>query len=355
MTLNKLLLAISLIFTLALTGCVSSGASSYGNAVSVSYADRDKASSTAKTAHKNVRKLKKSIVKLERSKKRLERKLKRLSKRKATKQRQKIAKGLAKGIAKDKRAIKLSKKALVKAERHAAKSQRNLDRAKRKAITAEKRRKAHEIRQAQLEKAKAERKSKGSGSLFALSSQGKIKYTDYKARTDGGFKLPAIPTKKMKKQFLRQRVNYRSFEKTGTLIVDTKQRYLYLVEGGGKAMRYGIGVGKSGFEWAGEANIAWKQEWPKWTPPQEMIDRKPKLARYGGENGMKGGPKNPLGARALYIHQNGKDTLYRLHGSPQWASIGTAASSGCIRLINQDIIDLYSRVRNGAKIIVKQG
>lgn len=351
MTLNKLLLAISIVLTLALTGCVSTGASSYGNAVTVSFADRDKASSNAKKAHRDVRNLKKKIAKLQRSQKRLERKLKRLGKRKATKQRRK----LAKGIAKNSQAIKLSKKSLVKAERQAAKSQRKLDRAKRKAIAAERRRKAYEIRQAKLEKARAERESKRSGSLFALSSRGSINYSDYKSRKDGGFNLPAIPTKKMKKQFLRQRVKYRTFEKTGTLIVDTKQRYLYLVEGGGKAMRYGIGVGKAGFEWAGEANIAWKQEWPKWTPPQEMIDRKPKLARYGGENGMKGGPRNPLGARALYIHQNGKDTLYRLHGSPQWASIGTAASSGCIRLINQDIIDLYSRVSNGAKIIVKQG
>ncbi len=353
MTLNKLLLAIAMVFTLALTGCVSTGESSYGNAVSVSYADRDKASVNAKKAHREVKMLQAKIRKLDRSRKRLERKFKRLGKRKATRTRAKLSKAIARNRAE----LKQSKKALAKAERRDARARKTLARANRKAASAERRRKAHEIRQARLEKARANRAARAgsSGSLFSFASSGKINFADYKARKDGGFNLPAIPVKKMKKQFLRQRVSYRTFEKAGTLIVDTKHRYLYLVEGGGKAMRYGIGVGKAGFEWSGQANVAWKQEWPKWTPPQEMIDRRPDLAKYGGENGMKGGPKNPLGARALYIFQNGKDTLYRLHGSPQWASIGTAASSGCIRLINQDIIDLYSRVRNGAKIIVKQG
>ncbi len=355
MTLNKLLLALSLIFTLALTGCVSSGASSYGNAVATSYADRDKATAKAKKATREVKKIKKTIANLQRTKKRAERKVKRLRKRKAVKQRRKLAK-IINGATKR---LKIAKKDLKKAERTALKAKRKMERARRKAVAAEKRRKAYEIRQAKLEKARKERAAKksnsSSGSIFALKRSGKIDYSAYKARTDGGFKLPAIPTKKMKKQYLRQLVDYRTSHRAGTLIVDTKRRYLYLIERNGKAMRYGIGVGKAGFEWSGTANVAWKQEWPKWTPPNEMIARRPDLAKYGGENGMKGGPKNPLGARALYIHQNGKDTLYRLHGSPQWASIGTAASSGCIRLINQDVIDLYSRVRNGAKIIVKQG
>ena len=121
-------------------------------------------------------------------------------------------------------------------------------------------------------------------------------------------------------------------------------------------MRYGIGVGKAGFAWEGEAYIAWKQEWPTWTPPKEMISRKPELAKYG-KDGMKPGLSNPLGARALYLfNQKGQDTLFRLHGTPEWNSIGTAASSGCIRLMNQDIIDLYERVRPGksARVIVKQ-
>jgi lipoprotein-anchoring transpeptidase ErfK/SrfK len=138
--------------------------------------------------------------------------------------------------------------------------------------------------------------------------------------------------------------------------VNTKARFLYYVLGGGKAMRYGIGVGKAGFAWEGKAYIAWKQEWPKWRPPKEMAQRKPHLAKYV-KNGMRPGLNNPLGARALYLFdENGNDTLFRLHGTPQWSSIGTAASSGCIRLINQDIIDLYNRVRPGrsARVIVQQ-
>ena len=353
MNLSKLLYAIFLIATLGLASCTSSGVSSYGNAVTSSYEGRDKASFDAKKAKKEVRVIRKKIKNSEHLLKRSERRLKRLGKRKAVKKRKK----LSNEVAKQRLIIKVSKKALNKAERKSRKADKKLARAKKKAITAEKRKLAYETRQEKLEKARAERKRKSieSSSLLALASSGPIEYSDYKSRKDGSFRLPAIPTKKMKKQYLRQRVKYRSWEKNGTLIVDTKNRYLYLIEGRGKAMRYGIGVGKAGFEWAGEAKVAWKQEWPKWTPPQEMIDRKPKLAKYGGENGMKGGLRNPLGARALYIFQNGKDTLYRLHGSPQWSSIGTAASSGCIRLINQDIIDLYERVRPGAKIIVKQG
>lgn len=178
---------------------------------------------------------------------------------------------------------------------------------------------------------------------------------DYGAKVDGGFELPAIPVKEMDKKYLRQRVPYETTEKPGTIIVDVAERFLYLVETGGTAMRYGVGVGRQGFEWEGNAYIGWKREWPTWTPPDEMISRQPELVKYSAENGgMEPGLNNPLGARALYLFQDGKDTLYRLHGTPQWKSIGTAASSGCIRLINQDIIDLYSRVNGRAKVIVKQ-
>lgn len=178
---------------------------------------------------------------------------------------------------------------------------------------------------------------------------------DYQARNDGGFALPAIPVKKIDKQYLRQRVQYITSEKPGTIVVDVSKKFLYFIEPNGEAVRYGVGVGKAGFEWQGNAYVGWKQEWPKWTPPDEMIARKPELAKYSADNGsMKPGLNNPLGARALYLFQNGKDTLYRLHGTPVWSSIGTAASSGCIRLINQDIIDLYSRVKGRAKVVVKQ-
>ncbi len=172
----------------------------------------------------------------------------------------------------------------------------------------------------------------------------------YGARTDGGFKLPAIPTSKVDRKYQRQKVRYDTKEAPGTIIVDTGNRFLYLVLPGGEAMRYGIGVGREGFEWSGTARIGWKREWPTWTPPKEMIARDPKLAKYAG--GMDPGINNPLGARALYLTNKGGDTGYRLHGSPEWWSIGNAMSSGCIRLINQDIIDLYDRAQTGAKVIV---
>lgn len=180
-------------------------------------------------------------------------------------------------------------------------------------------------------------------------------YKDYKKIKDGGYVIPAVPIKKIDPQFLRQRVAYTSREKVGTIIVDVKKRFLYLIEPNGKAMRYGVGVGKAGFEWAGNAKVGWKRPWPTWTPPEEMIQRKPSLRKYSAKNGgMEPGLKNPLGARAIYLFKGGKDTLYRLHGTPEWASIGTAASSGCIRLINQDIIDLYDRVKGRPKVVVKQ-
>lgn len=180
--------------------------------------------------------------------------------------------------------------------------------------------------------------------------------SEYGSVKDAGYRIPAVPISKVKDRYHRQIVSYRTQEKPGTIIVDTPNRYLYFVLPGRKAVRYGIGVGKAGFAWEGEAYIAWKQAWPKWTPPKEMIDRRPDLARYG-KDGMKPGLSNPLGARALYLfNEDGEDTLFRLHGTPEWNSIGTAASSGCIRLMNQDIIDLYDRVRpgRGAKVVVKQ-
>lgn len=121
-------------------------------------------------------------------------------------------------------------------------------------------------------------------------------------------------------------------------------------------MRYGISVGKAGFAWSGNAYVAWKQEWPNWHPPKEMAERRPEIAKFV-EGGMNPGLENPLGARAMYLYNDkGQDTLFRLHGTPEWASIGTAASSGCIRLINQDVIDLYSRVLPGhtTKVVVIQ-
>ncbi len=131
----------------------------------------------------------------------------------------------------------------------------------------------------------------------------------------------------------------------GTIIVNTQQRRLYLVIGGGQAMRYGIGVGREGFTWSGTSTVTAKREWPDWTPPEEMLRRRPDLPRH-----MAGGPDNPLGARAMYLGE----TMYRIHGSNEPHTIGTATTSGCIRLTNDDVIDLYNRVKIGATVIVQR-
>lgn len=172
----------------------------------------------------------------------------------------------------------------------------------------------------------------------------------YGSVKDAGYQLPRIPISKVPSKFHRQLIRYETDEKPGTVIVDTGAKFLYLVMEDGRAMRYGIGVGREGFEWSGTARVGMKREWPTWTPPSEMIQREPELAKYRG--GMKPGLKNPLGARALYLFNKRGDTGYRLHGSPEWNSIGGNVSSGCIRLMNQDVIDLYERVKVGAKVIV---
>jgi lipoprotein-anchoring transpeptidase ErfK/SrfK len=141
----------------------------------------------------------------------------------------------------------------------------------------------------------------------------------------------------------RQVVNYPTREAPGTIIIDTPNTYLYYVLGNGQAMRYGIGVGREGFTWSGTQTIVKKAEWPDWTPPAEMIARQPYLPRY-----MAGGPGNPLGARAMYLG----GTIYRIHGTNAPHTIGTRVSSGCLRLVNEDVIDLYSRVQVGTKVIV---
>ena len=142
----------------------------------------------------------------------------------------------------------------------------------------------------------------------------------------------------------RQPVFFRTSEPAGTVVIFTSQRFLYLVQGNSRALRYGIGVGREGFQWAGLLKISRKAEWPDWTPPPEMIARQPYLPRF-----MAGGPGNPMGARALYLGS----TIYRLHGTNQPQTIGHAVSSGCFRLVNNDIIDLYERVPVGTKVVVR--
>jgi lipoprotein-anchoring transpeptidase ErfK/SrfK len=141
----------------------------------------------------------------------------------------------------------------------------------------------------------------------------------------------------------REVVSFNGPYAPGTVVISTSERRLYLVMGGNRALKYGIGVGRAGFEWSGTQTISRKQEWPDWVPPAEMLQRRPDLPRY-----MAGGPENPLGARAMYLG----GTLYRIHGSNEPETIGHAVSSGCIRMLNEDVVDLYERVKVGTKVVV---
>ena len=174
----------------------------------------------------------------------------------------------------------------------------------------------------------------------------------YAALPDEKFPIPAAQIELVDPKYWRQQVADPTGERPGTIVVDTPNRFLYLVGEGGTAMRYGVGVGRDGFDWQGRGTIAYKRPWPRWTPPAEMIVRQPELEPY--RHGMEPGLDNPLGARALYIFQNGRDTLYRLHGNMDARSIGQAVSSGCVRLLFQDVIDLYARVPDGSPIVVWQ-
>jgi len=190
-----------------------------------------------------------------------------------------------------------------------------------------------------------------STALAGCTTGGTLFSSDYSARKDLGYQLPAIPIGQVPQKYHRQIVRYDSKEAPGTIIVDTREKFLYYTLADGKAVRYGIGVGREGFEWKGTTRVAMKREWPTWTPPAPMIRRQPELKKWAG--GMPGGLTNPLGARAMYLYFKSGDSGYRLHGTPEWKSIGRAMSSGCIRLMNQDVIDLYERVKVGAKVIVK--
>ncbi|SDR30197.1 Lipoprotein-anchoring transpeptidase ErfK/SrfK [Rhizobiales bacterium GAS191] len=170
------------------------------------------------------------------------------------------------------------------------------------------------------------------------------------------FPVPRIDLSRINAAFLRREVSYQGNEQPGTIIIDPHTRYLHFVLDDGRAIRYGVGVGREGFGWSGKATIKTKQEWPDWYPPKEMIARQPDLRREVEELqsglGMRGGPGNPLGARAMYLWQGNKDTLFRIHGTVEPWTIGKRVSSGCIRMINQDAIDLYGRVPLGTQVIV---
>ncbi len=168
-------------------------------------------------------------------------------------------------------------------------------------------------------------------------------YVEYNQRVSSKRRVPG--------RYKRQTVRFVSKQPAGTIIIDTRRHYLYYILGKGRAIRYGVGLGRVGFGWKGVVKIGRKQTWPAWTPPKEMIERQPGLARYAG--GMPGGPGNPLGARALYLFDGSRDTLYRIHGTNEPWTIGLNISSGCIRLKNEDIKHLHKQARIGAKVIVR--
>lgn len=170
---------------------------------------------------------------------------------------------------------------------------------------------------------------------------------------DERFPIPAVDFDEVDPSVLRRVVENRTGEAPGTIVIETSKHALFLVLDGGQAMRYGVGVGKEGLAWSGRAIVGRKAEWPRWTPTAAMIAREPERnARWAG--GMEPGLGNPLGARALYLYRDGIDTLYRIHGTNEPGSIGQSVSSGCIRLINQDIIDLHQRVPVGAAVVVRR-
>ncbi|ODT76853.1 MAG: hypothetical protein ABS76_29935 [Pelagibacterium sp. SCN 64-44] len=172
----------------------------------------------------------------------------------------------------------------------------------------------------------------------------------YGARPEEDYPVPAADISQIHPAYWRQEVDNVTGEKPGTVVVDTANYVLYWTLPEGRAMRYGVGLGRAGFEWSGKGHIAYKRKWPVWTPPAEMIARQPELEIY--RHGQPPGLLNALGARALYIHQGNRDTLYRIHGTMDVATIGKAVSSGCVRLLFQDVIDLHDRVPNGSPIVV---
>lgn len=195
------------------------------------------------------------------------------------------------------------------------------------------------------------------GAGFASATVAPAEFASMYAAVPGErFPVNAIDLDQVNNAYLRREVTYNTREPAGTIVVDPQARYLYHVQGGGRAMRYGVGVGRDGFSWSGTATINSKQKWPDWYPPKEMLERQPELQQYITELrsglGMAGGPRNPLGARALYLWENGRDTLYRIHGTPEYRTIGRSTSSGCIRMINQDAIHLYDQVPVGTRVVV---
>jgi hypothetical protein len=186
----------------------------------------------------------------------------------------------------------------------------------------------------------------GLGGCYATVPDPKVSAHDAKY-------LAMVPNFEVEIDYRRYQVDYATIEAPGTIIVDTSLHFLYFVLPNGKAIRYGVATGAEAAGWTGEAKIGRKAEWPHWMPPADMLERWPHLKPTAAAGGLSGGPDNPLGARALYLYQNGRDTLYRIHGTNEPETIGRDVSSGCIRMVNMDVIDLFGRAAVGAKVIVK--
>ncbi|BCJ92178.1 hypothetical protein IZ6_29130 [Terrihabitans soli] len=191
----------------------------------------------------------------------------------------------------------------------------------------------------------------GTDSIVTGSVGASPQHSIYGPRPQEAHPMPATNVSGVNPKYFRKVVNYRGPEAAGTIVVDTNNRFLYLVQGNGQALRYGIGVGKAGLAWGGTATVGRKAVWPSWTPTSDMIEREPERnAKWA--NGMPGGLGNPLGPRALYLYDNGRDTMFRIHGTTEPQTIGKAVSSGCIRMFNQDVIDLHDRVPVGTRVVV---
>jgi lipoprotein-anchoring transpeptidase ErfK/SrfK len=184
------------------------------------------------------------------------------------------------------------------------------------------------------------------------SSEYQTARLNYAALPEERFPLDAVPLQEIDPELRRQEVAFDGDYEAGTVVVNTPERRLYYVLGGGRALRYGIGVGREGLALRGNATVGRKAEWPNWTPTANMIRRDPRNLQFA--SGVPGGPTNPLGARALYLYRNGRDTMFRIHGTNQPRSIGQAMSSGCVRMLNHDVIDLYDRVPTGSRVVVIQ-
>lgn len=186
--------------------------------------------------------------------------------------------------------------------------------------------------------------------IFLWTNQGLLSKPRENFFIDHGHRISIPPSGKIPKKYLPQQVHYPNSYPAGTIVVDVDKRFLYLIEAKSVAMRYGVSVGAAAFSWSGDAFVARKAVWPKWVPTEAMISRDGNLSEFS--DGVPPGPSNPMGARSLYLYQNGRDTLFRIHGTSEYWSIGRAASSGCIRVLNTDIIELFERIAVGARVVV---